>query len=265
MLRASAVWLDRGTRAVLRGVDARVAPGELVALCGPNGAGKSTLLSVFAGDLTPDRGAVTLDGAPLSALSTRELACRRAVLPQHAALDQPLRAEEVVALGRLPHGTSTGDAARVARALERVGAAHLFGRRWTTLSGGERQRVALARVLCQLDGVEGGFLLLDEPTSALDLAHQHQVLALAHDLRAHGLGVLVVLHDLGLAGAWADRIVLLRDGVVRAEGTPREVLDPALVSEVFGLRVSVLPHPVTGRPLVAPDAGPSHTPILEEP
>jgi iron complex transport system ATP-binding protein len=235
-------------RALVDAIDLELRPGQVAAICGRNGAGKSTLLGLLAGALRPTSGEVTLDGRPLPAYSARELARRRALLPQHDGLTQPLLAREVVALGRHPFGDGDPAHPTVARALASVGAEHLADRPITRLSGGERQRVQLARVLAQLDG-RGGALLLDEPTSAQDLAHQHTVLQLVRDeARARPLAVAVVLHDLNLAACWADRLVLLSGGRLAADGTPAEVLDASTVAEVLGIRAHVLPHPDHGRP-----------------
>ncbi|TIC84555.1 heme ABC transporter ATP-binding protein [Nocardioides sp. GY 10127] len=248
-MEARGVHVRLGGRPVLRDVDLAVGPGELVALVGPNGAGKSTLLSVLAGDLTPDAGQVLLGGEPLHRLPARRLARRRSVLPQSQRLAFSFPAEEVVRMGRSPWWRTPheqDDDRAVAVALAAADVRHLAVRAYPRLSGGERARTDLARVLAQDTGV----VLLDEPTAALDLRHQQSVLATARRLADAGGVVVVVLHDLGLAGAWADRVVVLRDGEVRADGAPSDVLVPALVEEVYGLPVAVVE--VGGRPVVVP-------------
>lgn len=218
-LAAEGVTVRLGGRAVLSGVSVQARPGQLQVLAGANGAGKSTLLSVLAGLRRPDGGEVTLDGRPLRRFQAQELARRRAVQSQRDRLEHPFLAREVVALGRFAHGDVDARSARVDRALARAGVSHLADRPMTELSGGERQRVHLARALAQVDGVEAGILLLDEPTSALDLRAQQLVLALLADA-AHtdGLAVVAVLHDLNLAAAWADRLLLLAGGQILADG-----------------------------------------------
>ncbi|MEU3564431.1 heme ABC transporter ATP-binding protein [Kitasatospora sp. NPDC006786] len=254
LLAAEAVRLEVGGRPLLAGAAARVAAGEVVALLGPNGAGKSTLLSVLAGDLRPDSGGVTLRGRPPSDYDAAELALHRALLPQSAALSFPFPADEVVRMGRAPWaGTSAAaeDAAAVAEAMAATESTAFAGRPFTALSGGERARVALARVLAQRTPL----LLLDEPTAALDLRHQELVLRVARARAAAGDGVVVVLHDLSLAAAYADRVVLLTDGATVADGPVAEVLRAPLLSEVYGHPVEVLAHPRTGVPLVLPERG----------
>jgi iron complex transport system ATP-binding protein len=246
-----------GARPVLRDVSFAVGAGELVALCGPNGAGKSTLLRLLLGLHAPTAGEIRLGGAPLAGLSRREIARRVALLPQDAPGDLPLTARDAVALGRLAHldrfqPESAADDAAVARALAATDIAALAGRPVAELSGGERQRVHLARALAQ----EAPLLLLDEPIAGLDLAHQLATLdllrALADDPR-RGRGVLVALHDLSLAARCCDRMILLAGGAVRIDAPPAEVVTPALLAEVFGVRAEVV-RDRAGRPLVVPIA-----------
>jgi iron complex transport system ATP-binding protein len=256
MLSLDTVRVCVGDAVLLDGVSLAVRPGEVVAVVGPNGAGKSTLLKVAAGERAPTTGRVTLDGAPLASFTPDVLAARRAVLPQHSALQFGFTASEVVALGRTPHVHHSSwkeDETAVRRALGRAGVGHLAARRYPTLSGGEQQRVHLARALAQLDAPhvnEPRYLLLDEPTASLDLAHQHAVLGTARALADAGTGVLVVLHDLNLAAQYADRLAVLRRGRLLADGPPADVLDPALVHAAFDVAVTVLPHPCFTCPLV---------------
>ncbi|MEX0922423.1 MAG: heme ABC transporter ATP-binding protein [Rhodovibrionaceae bacterium] len=253
MLEATDIHHAFGPQPVLAGATLRVAPGEVHALLGPNGAGKSTLLKILAGELTPQSGAVRMGGRPLADWHPLAAAWRRAVVPQFTSITFPFTAAEVVALGRAPH--SRRGAEQIGRlALAAAGAGHLAKALFPTLSGGERQRVALARGLAQIWEAppDGGprYLLLDEPTASLDLAHQHAILALARDWAAEGVAVAVVLHDLNLAAAYADRITLLHCGQIRASGSPDAVLQPELISEVYGIAVTRAPHPDSGLPVV---------------
>lgn len=258
-LAAQGIVLARGGQAVLRGASIAVRPGELVALLGANGAGKSTLLSVLAGDLAAQAGSVTLDGRPLEALDAAAQACRRAVLTQDATLAFDLGVEEVVAMGLYPYpDLPAGEAYRlVGQALDLADAAALRDRRYPELSGGERQRVQLARALAQCLGAgrEPGrprYLLLDEPAAGLDPGHQNGLLQVLRDVRGDGAtGVLVILHDVNLAVRWCDRLALLADGRVVADGPPAEVLTESLLERVYRARAAVVPHPLLpGRPLV---------------
>ncbi len=259
MLEASAIEHAFGPQQVLGGVDLRILPGEVHALLGPNGAGKSTLLKVLAGELTPQAGTLRMDGRALGDWSPAEAALRRAVVPQFTTITFPFTAAEVVALGRAPHGRRGGE--KISRqALAAAGAGHLAQAAFPTLSGGERQRVALARGLAQIWDLppDGGprYLLLDEPTSSLDLAHQHAILALARAWAVQGVAVAVVLHDLNLAAAYADRVTLLHRGRVQHCGAPDETLQPERIAEVYGIAVSRMPHPDSGLPVLVARAGP---------
>ena len=256
MLRGDGISVRIGDAMLLNGVTVDVIPGQVVAAMGPNGAGKSTLARVLSGELHPTVGQVTIEDRLLSAWDRVELARIRAMLPQMDTLSFPFRVLDVVLLGRAPHvrGAETPlDYEIVRRALEAVAAGSLVDRIYTTLSGGERQRVQLARVLAQIwappdDGSR--YLLLDEPTATLDLAHQHQVLYLGRRLAAEGVAVFVVLHDLNLAAQYADRLLLLKDGRVLADGSPRDVLTPETVAAVFSMESVVIDHPHGECPLV---------------
>ncbi|MEV4038850.1 heme ABC transporter ATP-binding protein [Streptomyces umbrinus] len=249
-----ALHVRLGGREVLSGVDVTARAGEVLALVGPNGAGKSTLLGALAADLPAAAGVVRVHGRPASDWSAQELALRRAVLPQSAALSFPFAVEEVVRMGRAPWAgrpEEGEDDAAVASAMAATEVTDFAGRSFSALSGGERARVALARVLAQRTRL----LLLDEPTAALDLRHQELVLRVCR-ARAHaGDAVVVVLHDLGLAAAYAHRVVILRAGRAVADGRPAEIFTDRLLSDVYQQPVEVFPHPRTGEVLVAPVRG----------
>ncbi|MBC2933774.1 heme ABC transporter ATP-binding protein [Nocardioides sp. zg-1228] len=251
-----------GTRRVLDDVDLDLHAGEVLALVGPNGTGKSTLLAVVAGDLEPERGAVTVHGRPVRQWRLQALARERAVLTQEQRVSFPFPVREVVEMGRAPwrgHPEEDLDDLEVAAAMQTTEVEHLAVRSFGSLSGGEKGRASFARVLAQQTGI----LMLDEPTAALDIGHQETLLATARRRAAAGAAVLVVLHDLTLAAAHADRMVLLEDGRVAAVGTPREVLDPALLTRVYRHRIEVVAHPRTGDPIVLADRRPA--PALDDP
>jgi iron complex transport system ATP-binding protein len=249
VMRAEAVGVSLGGREVLAGVTLDVNPGEVLALVGPNGAGKSTLLSVLSGERAPTAGRVTLDDRELASYSAVELARRRAVLTQENQLSFPFRVGDIIEMGRSPWARTSrlDDDDRVLElAIRRTDLATLTARRFTELSGGERARVSLARVLAQ----DTPIVLLDEPIAALDLRHQEDVLRLSRELATEGRAIVIVLHDLSLAGAFADRIGLVSAGHLVALGSPAEVLTAAAISQVYGLAVEVIDR--NGRPLVIP-------------
>lgn len=234
-------------RDLLSGVSMTCAPGSLTALVGPNGAGKSTLLSVVAGDRKPDAGRVLLKGKDVGRYSVHELAQVRSVFPQGSVIRFGYTVEEVVAMGRafrdLPPDE---DEAAVFDALATSEVEHLAFRNAQTLSGGEQARTTFARVVAQATPV----VLLDEPTAALDLRHQERVLSMARDMARGGATVVAVLHDLNLAAAFADRIVLLDNGRIAGNGPPWDVLQQERIETVYRQNVRILEHPVRGCPVV---------------
>ncbi|MEV5814870.1 ABC transporter ATP-binding protein [Streptomyces mutabilis] len=231
---------------LVRALSLEVADGQVVGLVGPNGSGKSTALRCVYRALRPTSGTVWLGEQDLTRLPLRHSARTVAAMTQDGGVDFDFTVEEVVALGRAPHlrgnqALSGRERELCERAMEQLDIGHLAQRGVLTLSGGERQRVLLARALVQ----EPKVLVLDEPTNHLDVRHQVDLLSL---LRGSGLTVLVVLHDLNLAAAACDRLGVLSRGRLVASGAPAEVLTTELVGDVFGVRASVVPHPLTGDP-----------------
>ncbi len=229
-----------------------VKPGEWLCLIGPNGAGKSSILRAAAGLVAHD-GQIEVDGAPLAIRSARRRAELVAYVPQSPQLPDDMTGGEYVLLGRTPYigyfGVESGhDRAMVANILDRLDLHEFAGRRLGTLSGGERQRLVIARALAQ----EAPVLLLDEPTSALDIGHQQQALELVDRMRReHGLTVVSAMHDLTLAGLYADRLTLLHGGHVVSTGTAQHVLCAETLSEFYGVNVSVH-HDDDGTVVVVP-------------
>ena len=236
---------------VLQGVDLEVRPGEWVVIIGPNGAGKTTLVRALSGALRFG-GEVRLGSRPLSSLKRRDVAAEVAVVPQIPVVPDGVTVFDYVLLGRtpyIPYWRMEGpeDRHRVAAELSRLDLADFAGRPVSSLSGGERQRAVLARALAQ----DASVLLLDEPTTALDLGHQQQVLELVDDLRRErDLVVISTLHDLTFAAQFGDRVVLLVNGVVKAEGAPGDVLRADTIATHFGATVEVVDGPAG--PVVLP-------------
>lgn len=250
--------LDRVTVAydadpVVSDLDLEVAAGEWLALIGPNGAGKSTLIRAIAGSLDLTGGHVTIDGADPRRLRSRELARRVAVVPQQPSVPSGITVTDYVLLGRTPFIPYLGVESRrdldaVAGVLERLDLARLADRTLDHLSGGEFQRAVLARALAQ----EAPLLLLDEPTSALDVGHQIAVLELVEELRRErGLTVVSAMHDLTLAGQFADRLVLLDGGRAVAHGPASLVLTEDTIRRHYDVAVRIL-HDEDGGVVVIP-------------
>ncbi len=251
MIALAGIEVRLGGVRVVDGVSLRVPDGRWTILIGPNGAGKTSLLRAFAG-LVPHAGSVTLDGRELSRLGARERGRAVAVVPQRPVLPPAMTVAEYVALGRTPHlgylgRAGLGDRRAVDEAVERLALEPLAARRLDELSGGERQRAVLARALAQ----QAPVLVLDEPTTGLDVGRQQEVLELVSELRAErGLTVLGAMHDLTLAGRYADRLVLIDAGRVVGEGPPAAVLTEALIARHYRARIRVAE--IDGAPVVVP-------------
>ena len=223
-------------RPVLHDVTLAATGGSLIGLVGPNGAGKSTLARTIAGLLPPGAGSVAVEGLPLAAMSRRDAARRIAYLAQGDTVHWPLAAEATVALGRTPHlgrfgMASPEDRAAVRRAMERADVTGFADRNVRQLSGGERARVLLARALA----VEAPILVVDEPVGALDPRHALKIMGLLREEAARGVLVIAVLHDLALASRFCDRLWVLREGRLAADGPPHEVLSPEGMERLYAV------------------------------
>ncbi|MCP4561649.1 MAG: ABC transporter ATP-binding protein [Bosea sp.] len=238
-IEANGIAIAFDGKPILAGIDLVLRPGELVGLIGANGAGKTTLLRILADLLPPAAGTVLYDGTSASKLGRRTLAQRLAFLAQGGSVQWQMRAEAVVALGRLPHrrpfaDLTQADRSAISNAFAAADASAFRERSLDTLSGGERMRVLLARALA----VEAEMLLADEPLVGLDPRHQLEAMALFRRIAAAGTGVVVVLHDLSLAGRFCDRLVLLDGGRILADGPPATVLDDDNLASAFGIAVA---------------------------
>ena len=246
-LIATDIRVSLGRKEILHGVSVEARAGEITAIVGPNGSGKTTLMRSLTGEL-PCRGRIALNGRDIAGLSPEELAQRRGVLPQAAALSFPFTVAEVVRIGVEARGERAD--ALVPKALAAVDLPGFSGRLYQELSGGEQQRVQLARVLAQVwqpvDDAGPRWLMLDEPVSSLDIAHQLTVMRLAADYARTGGGVVAVMHDLNLTALFAQKLVLMSGGCVLCQGRPEEVLTDEALSRVYGCRLRVNAVPDSG-------------------
>jgi iron complex transport system ATP-binding protein len=246
-LKLTNVSLGYHKQTVVKGVSIEVCTGEVVGLIGPNGSGKSTLLKAMCGLLHPVSGNVTLDGTAITKISRETLACKIGAVPQLPSLPESFTVLDTVLMGRYPHlglmrYESKKDIAIVCEAIRRTGIEHLVDRRVGETSGGERQRVVIARALAQ----EPRFLLLDEPTAHLDIQHQLEVMELVTSLAGSGLGIVIALHDFSLASRFCHRLVMLKDGSVFKEGTPKDVMTTENIKHVFGVTALIYSDLATG-------------------
>lgn len=247
-------------RVVVEDLSLRLPTARITVIVGANACGKSTVLRALARLMAPKAGTVLLDGEAIRSLPTRVVAQRLGMLPQQPVAPDGIVVADLVARGRHPHQRwyrqwTREDEAAVADALAATETTDLADRSVDELSGGQRQRVWIAMALAQGTDI----LLLDEPTTFLDLAHQVEVLDLLDTLNQAGRTVVCVLHDLNLACRYAHHLVAMKDGAVVAEGPPAEVVNEAMVLDVFGLESRIIPDPVAGTPLVVP-IGRRHVP-----
>jgi iron complex transport system ATP-binding protein len=251
VIALEAIAVRLADRLVIDAISLRVERGGWTTLIGANGAGKTTLLRAVAGTVA-HAGTIALEGSQLGSLGARARARTLAIVPQNPLLPPDMTVAEYVQLGRTPHLGLLGragatDRRAVVEAISRLDLRHLAVRRLDALSGGERQRAVLARALAQ----EAPVLLLDEPTAALDIGRQQEVLELVDELRAErGLTVLGAMHDLTLAGQYADRVALLDGGRLVAHGTPAQVLTEELIARHYRARIRVTE--LDGAPVVLP-------------
>ena len=257
-LSARDVSVRLGGNSILKSVSFEARPGEVAGLIGPNGAGKSTLLRVLAGLLRPESGDVRIEDLPLKGLNSGQRARRIAFMPQHDAT-HPFTAIETVLMGRYAHLgrfelEGRQDREIALSAMARTDTAQFEDRQLDRLSGGERQRVILARALAQ----QANVILLDEPSASLDLRHRLSIMeTLREEVASRQVAVVVALHDVSLASRYCDRLTLLYDGRVTAEGKPVEVLTQQNLRSAFGVETAVQIDPATGSPqvwLIGPSA-----------
>ena len=247
IIKCENVSVVRGETTILQDVSLQANQGELIAILGPNGAGKSTLLGVLAGDLIPNSGTVNFGEDQISSLTKRELALRRAVLPQQVTVSFPFSVEEVVEMGRGPKQTGA-DQDLIEMAMKRVDVLEMRTRLYRSLSIGEQARVSMARILAQ----DTPLLLLDEPTAVLDIGQQEKLMRIVRSLVDDGRTVIAVFHDLNVAMSFADRVVLLQKGKQVATGAPRETMTAETLSNIYEHKIDVITVNDDTGPVVIP-------------
>jgi len=266
-LEAKGLGLSYGGDFIFENLNLTVPIGKITVFIGSNGCGKSTLLRSMARLLKPQRGSVVLNGADIASLSTKDVARKLAILPQGPTAPEGLTVMQLVKQGRYPYQSwlrqwSREDEEAVTAALESTGLTELADRTVDSLSGGQRQRAWIAMTLAQ----ETPLILLDEPTTYLDLTHQIEVLDLLYDLNAKEQRTIVmVLHDINLACRYADHIVAIRDGSIKAEGKPGDIINSDLMQTVFQLPCEIIPDPLYGTPMCVPRGKGKHRPSAVQP
>lgn len=240
-------------RPIIEDIHLTIETGSITALIGPNGCGKSTLLKTIGRLLKPRAGKVQVDGLDVTATPAKRVAQTIAYLPQSPVVPTAITVEQLVAYGRAPHQSLLGiksptDIEKIDDAIEMTGLGELRQKPVSEMSGGQRQRAFIAMVLAQ----DTPYVMLDEPTTFLDIRHQVETLELVGELHGLGRTSVVVLHDIGQAARYADRLVVMKSGKVAAQGKAAEVISPELVRDVYGLDSVVHPDPVSGTPVVYP-------------
>lgn len=253
-LRGESLTLGYGKKIVAHDLTVNIPDGHFTAIIGPNGCGKSTLLRTLSRLMTPVEGHVFLDGEQIQRFASKEVARRIGLLAQNATTPGDITVQGLVSRGRYPHQPlftrwRKEDEDAVNRAMQATGITDLARQSVDTLSGGQRQRAWIAMVLAQ----ETSIMLLDEPTTWLDISHQIDLLELLSELnRTQGYTLAAVLHDLNQACRYATHLIALRDGEIVAQGAPKEIVTPALIERIYGMRCMIIDDPVAGTPLVVP-------------
>ena len=255
MIEVRSLGFEVRNRKLLHDVSFDVQAGQFWAVVGANGAGKSTLIKMLASELAATSGAVYFRKKDLRDYKLKDLARLRAVLSQQNSITLAFSVQEIVLMGRYPFydsQPSRRDLAIVDSCLRNVGIETFKNRLYPTLSGGEQQRVQLARALAQIWEVENGLLLLDEPTTGMDLLHQFETFQLAKQLTAKGFSVVTVIHDLNHALQYADKVLMLKNGLAYAMGDPAQTLNEEVIKAVFGLPVKIIHPEALSHPVIVP-------------
>ncbi|UXI04121.1 Fe(3+) dicitrate ABC transporter ATP-binding protein FecE [Photobacterium sp. TY1-4] len=253
MLHAMNVTVGYGEKAILHNLSVTIPQGKVTALIGPNGCGKSTLLKTLSRVITPSSGQVQLNGRPLSKWVTKAIAQHISLLPQNLLHPEGITVRQLVEYGRTPYVSHWGrlkseDRHIVEQAMVRTGVDEFQHTLLDGLSGGQRQRAWIAMILAQ----DTEIVMLDEPTTFLDLSHQIELMQIIRDMQATGKTVVVVLHDLNQAARYCDHLVVLKQGVIEAEGAPEAIMTHQLLNDVFSVKAKVVADPVSGTPLCVP-------------
>lgn len=244
-----------GNRTLLDDINFDVRGGELVSVIGANGAGKSTLLKAISGDIGAGRGCISVNGKPLDSYNTADLCRMRGVLAQQTIVNSQLSVLELVLMGRYPHfGARPGlrDLDIVHAVLTETDMIRFTDRAYNTLSGGEQQRAQLSRVLAQIYEADSALLLLDEPTTGLDVLYQQQILKIARSMADRGHAVICVLHDMGFANFYSDKILLLKDGRMVAFDAPSKAMTEENIEIAFNLKMKNVEVEGLSMPLMVP-------------
>jgi iron complex transport system ATP-binding protein len=256
MLSLQEISYKIGKKKILQDISVDFYPGEFNMILGPNGAGKSTLLKIFSGELTGFSGSVFYDKKNIVTLKKETLAKFRSVMSQQPELSFPLKVNEIILMGRYPHfnfNPNKIDLAICEEVITMMNLDSLKERNYLTLSGGEKQRVQFARVLAQIwekPSIGHRYLFLDEPLISLDINYQQEFLRIASEFKKTDIILVAIVHDINLAIQFADKLLFLKQGQLKALGKPSDVLNEELIKNVFNIEATIINNPITNKPLV---------------
>jgi iron complex transport system ATP-binding protein len=256
MLSLQEIYYNIGKKNILQDISVDFYPGEFNMILGPNGAGKSTLLKIFSGELTGFSGSVFYDKKNIVTLKKETLARFRSVMSQQPELSFPLKVNEIILMGRYPHfnfNPNKIDLSICEEVITMMNLDSLKERNYLTLSGGEKQRVQFARVLAQIwekPSTGHRYLFLDEPLISLDINYQQEFLRIASEFKKTDIILVAIVHDINLAIQFADKLLFLKQGQLKAYGKPSDVLNEELIKNIFNIEATIINNPITNKPLV---------------
>ena len=250
-IKAKSIFWEVDNKRIIKDISLEISLGEVVSIIGPNGAGKSSFLNVLSGDIKPTSGSVSFDETNLKDISIQERSFMRSVMSQSQQIVYDFSVKEIIEMGWLDRGIASYSGnfkEAVMKVASECSVHDLLEQKFNTLSGGEQRRVHFARTLIQLwrpsNSRDPRYMFLDEPTANLDILHEQNLMKLVRSKAMEGIGILLILHDLNLAAKYSDKLVIFKDGSLIKSGSPEEVLQSKVLTEVYGLDMEVAQDPL---------------------
>ena len=250
-IKAKSIFWEVDNKRIIKDISLEISLGEVVSIIGPNGAGKSSFLNVLSGDIKPTSGSVSFDETNLKDISIQERSFMRSVMSQSQQIVYDFSVKEIIEMGWLDRGIASYSGnfkEAVMKVASECSVHDLLEQKFNTLSGGEQRRVHFARTLIQLwrpsNSHDPRYMFLDEPTANLDILHEQNLMKLVRSKAMEGIGILLILHDLNLAAKYSDKLVIFKDGSLIKSGSPQEVLQSKVLTEVYGLDMEVAKDPL---------------------
>ena len=250
-IKAKSIFWEVDNKRIIEDISLEISRGEVVSIIGPNGAGKSSFLNVLSGDIKPTSGSVSFDETNLKDISIQERSFMRSVMSQSQQIVYDFSVKEIIEMGWLDRGIASYSGnfkEAVMKVASECSVHDLLEQKFNTLSGGEQRRVHFARTLIQLwrpsNSHDPRYMFLDEPTANLDILHEQNLMKLVRSKAMEGIGILLILHDLNLAAKYSDKLVIFKNGSLIKSGSPEEVLQSKVLTEVYGLDMEVAKDPL---------------------